>query len=82
MSEKVKFILSRGVLAWGIPMFLVMTGWDVFRDRASLLQTPSKAIFAVLLGMVFWLTGGACFGWFMWVSNEKQKGKNQITRLF
>ena len=58
-----RYILLYGVLAWGIPMFVVMT----------FVLNPGRAQNAGLLALqlVIWLVGGAMFGTTMWYVNER-----------
>jgi len=61
---KTQFILLNGVVAWGIPMFVIMT-FVVNRERA---QTAGLLI----LLAVIWALGGACFGLAMWTIYERK----------
>ena len=59
---KRKFILQNGVLAWGLPMFILMT---FFVNR-------SVAPWFVAISAVIWAVAGAGFGWAVWVITEKK----------
>ena len=71
---KKKFILQTGVLAWGLPMFVVMT-FFVNRQRGTALSLRM-----ILLSAVIWAIGGACFGWAMWNVSEKKYQKYLATK--
>jgi len=66
---KKRFVLQTGVLAWGVPMFLVMT-FVVNRQ-------PDKPYSAGMIAVsaVIWAIGGACFGWAMWAIGERKYQK-------
>ena len=59
----VRFVLLRGVLAWGFPMFLVMT----FVVNRTSLENVSRISYSA----VIWVIGGTCFGMWMWRASEK-----------
>jgi len=63
---KKKFILKTGVLAWGIPMFVIMT---FFANNQPF--TPISIAGSALI----WTLSGALFGWMMWIQTEKQYRK-------
>ena len=58
-------------------MFILMTGWGLFFGRTSHPQTPSHAMFTMVLGLVIWLTAGAVVGLVVWDVRESQKRRNQ-----
>lgn len=60
-----RFILTRGVLGWGVPMALFMLLKDYFVDGEA--WTP---VGALIRGVVF-LSGGYFFGLALWILNEK-----------
>ena len=62
-----RYMLVSGVLAWGVPMFLVMT-FVVNRQRA-------ENVGLIALQLVIWLVGGAMFGTTMWYVMERQYRK-------
>lgn len=64
-----RFVLQTGVLAWGVPMFVVMT-FVVNRQPDKSLSAGMIAICAVL-----WAIGGACFGWAVWAVSERKYQK-------
>jgi hypothetical protein len=63
---KTKFILLNGVVAWGIPMFVIMT-FVINRERAR-----TKPAWLLLVSAVIWAIGGACFGLAIWTISEKK----------
>lgn len=71
---KLNFILIRGVLAYGLPMFLLMT---LFANR-----DPEKPLAPVLIiiSAAVWAVGGAVFGWAMWALTERRYKKYLATR--
>jgi hypothetical protein len=71
---KVKFILLHGVLAWGVPMFVVMT-FFINRQRDT---TPSIGM--LLVSAVIWAIGGGCFGLAIWTFSEKRYQKYLATK--
>jgi hypothetical protein len=77
MSEKTKFVLGTGVLAWGVPMFLVMSARELFFDRPHATQTTSHFIFQLLIGLAIWLTAGAGFGLAVWEVRQRKQRKKQ-----
>ncbi len=76
MSEVSKFVLTRGVLGWGIPMFLITTGWDLFFNRRSNLRATSHFTSLMLFNLLVWLLLGGLFGMVVW-KVRKDKQKNQ-----
>ena len=58
-------------------MFILMTGWELFFGRTSHDQTPSHAMFTIVLGLVIWPTAGAVAGLVLWDVRESQKRRNQ-----
>jgi len=63
---KTKFILLNGVVAWGIPMFVIMT-FVINRERAR-----TDPAWLLLLSAVIWAIGGACFGFAIWTISERK----------
>ena len=57
-----RYVLVHGVLAYGLPLFLVMT-FLVHREQLSWR--------AVLVLALAWAIGGAVFGWVMWHVRER-----------
>lgn len=72
---KARYILVNGVVAWGLPMFAVMT-FILNRDRP---KTDSFSM--VLLSAVIWTIGGACFGLAMWIISERKYQKYLAGKL-
>ena len=64
-----KFILQTGVLAWGLPMFAVMT--FLVNRRAGEVRSPQM----ILVAAVIWALGGALFGWVTWTITERKYQK-------
>jgi hypothetical protein len=63
---KWRYIFYRGVLSWGLWMFLFMTTFQYISNKA----VPS---FLYLLGQAFfWGIAGAIFGYLIWCISEKQ----------
>jgi hypothetical protein len=63
---KARFILVTGVLAWGLPMFLVMT--FLFGRRPD----GARSLGMILVSAIIWAFGGALFGWVTWTLSEKK----------
>ncbi|MBM96844.1 MAG: hypothetical protein CMI09_13490 [Oceanospirillaceae bacterium] len=68
---KFKFILIHGVLAWGAPMFFLMSVFPVFNGN----RAASFSYFG--LQLCIWVIAGAAFGSFIWYSSEKSFKKNE-----
>ena len=66
---KLNYVLINGLLAWGLPMFVVMT-FFVMRKRGEPLRADLVAISAVL-----WTLGGLVFGLTIWTVSEKKYQK-------
>ena len=64
---KLAFILQSGVLAWGLPMFVVVT-FIINRER-------DHSAGMILLSAAIWAVGGVCFGWTVWTISEKRYQK-------
>jgi hypothetical protein len=71
---KIRFILQTGVLAWGIPMFVVMTFFVNRQPDRPL--TPNL----IAISAVIWALGGACFGWMIWLLSERKYQKHLASR--
>ena len=59
------FILVNGLLAWGLPMFIVMT---------FIVNKPTDGHWSpvlILASAVIWALGGLGFGYFFWGSTER-----------
>ena len=64
-----RYIGLSGVLAWGVPMFVVMT----FVVMTFVVSPPSEFTFQTLaVAGAFWLSGGFAFGSLMWVFSERR----------
>ena len=70
---KRRFILQRGVLAWGIPMYLFMAALPAINGRVE--------VFYFLWQACLWGAAGALFGFVIWHFSEKsflkQHGKQE-----
>ena len=66
---KMKFILQNGILAWGLPMFIVMT-FVVNRGQGRPLTPLDLAI-----NVAIWTICGAGFGWVVWTTSEQKYQK-------
>jgi len=63
----VRFLFLKGVLLWGLPMFVIMT---FVVNKTSLDDTSSLGF-----SLIIWALGGLGFGCFMWrVSDKKYLG--------
>jgi hypothetical protein len=58
-----RFVLTKGVLSWGLPMFVVMT-FIVNRVR------PEARFICVSL--LVWTLAGAVFGMLLWIFKERR----------
>jgi hypothetical protein len=63
------YVLLYGVLAWGVPMFIVMTFFIYQRPGGRL------TLGLILFSGCIWILGGAAFGWLMWKASEKKYKK-------
>jgi hypothetical protein len=59
-----RYVFIRGVLAWGLPMFVVMYLVPTFANSQSF------AVRLFLFNMALWTAAGAGFGAFIWYSSE------------
>ena len=66
---KVNYVLVNGLLAWGLPMFVIMT-FFVMRKRDEPLRLDLVAVSAAL-----WTLGGLGFGLAIWTISEKKYQK-------
>ena len=66
---RLRFILLNGVLAWGVPMFVVMTFFVNFHG-----DKPRSAGMILLLAGV-WALCGAGYGWGLWSAHERKYRK-------
>jgi len=66
---KWRFVLQTGVLAWGVPMFVIMT---FFLNRRP--DTP-LSIGMIAISALIWAIGGACYGLAMWTVSERKYRK-------
>jgi hypothetical protein len=76
MSDLSKFVLTRGVLVWGVPLFLITTAWDLFLNPRSNLRATSHFTSLLLYNLLLWLLLGSLFGWVVWKARSG-KSKNQ-----
>ena len=63
---KTRFILLSGVLAWGVPMFVIMTFFVNRRPETTL------SIGMLAGSALVWAISGACFGWAIWTLSERR----------
>ncbi len=54
-----------GVTLWGIPMFVIQIGRDVYRYPEYFLHTES-GLLKTAFGFLLYLAGGYFFGYWMW----------------
>lgn len=66
---KWNYVFLNGMLAWGVPMFVVMTFF--VNKRADRPLTAGL----IALSAVLWATGGFCFGFVTWTIFEKRYKK-------
>jgi len=59
-----RYVLTSGVLVWGLPMFVVMT----FFAR----ETSDLTVGLVAVSAVIWAVGGAVFGILTWFFSERR----------
>lgn len=62
---KWNYILMNGLLAWGVPMFVVMT-FVVNKPESGHMPISMIAIHVLI-----WVLGGLGFGYFTWSVSEK-----------
>lgn len=68
---KTRFIWFRGVLSWGLPMFILMTLlFPLLLDSTDVGYSWSR----ILFGAIIWSVGGYAFGWVMWRAGVKRFG--------
>ena len=67
---KRNFVLVNGLLAWGLPMFAVMT---FFLNKKS--ERPLTAGL-IAISAVLWAIGGLCFGLTIWTISERKYQKH------
>ena len=68
-----RFILVRGVLSWGLPMFVLMAGGPVF---FAFPHPAEPTVSYWLIQAAIWTLCGAIFGWSMWHHSERQFRKH------
>ena len=63
-----KYSFFNGFLAWGVPMFVIMTFIvnDAFDAKGNLNWAHVK------IGIVAWTIGGFLFGFFIWFWSERK----------
>ena len=67
---RLKYILYKGVLLWGVPMFFIMT-FLLPRLSESNRGVDTQSI---IVGAVIWTIAGTVFGWALWRANVKKHG--------
>ena len=78
LGGKKQYIWKVGVLSWGIPMFISMTGF-MYVQKVGL-TWPSVENFPfslMMINAVLWLIGGYWFGATVWSTMEKAYQKHQ-----
>lgn len=70
---KTRFILLRGVVGWGLPMFVLMA---LVYPQVINTGTDSYNKNYLLMSAAIWLAGGYGFGWIMWHIGQKQYEAN------
>jgi len=70
---KLKFVLLRGVLSWGIPMFLLMT-FTLNKPETGF--TPQF----ITINALIWALAGAVFGLTVWFIGENSFHKEVTKR--
>jgi len=58
------FVWFRGVLGWGLPMFVIMTAFNLRR-------APSSLTLTLIVNAIIWPIGGYIWGAWMWAASEK-----------
>lgn len=71
---KSQFILIRGLLAWGMPMFMVMT--FMVNKPASGHMSPGM----IALNAFIWAVAGLVFGYVTWAVSERAYQKELLRR--
>jgi hypothetical protein len=66
---KSRFVLQIGVLAWGIPMFIIMTFFVGPQSDSPI------TINRIIGSAIIWLIGGLAFGLLTWVFSERRYRK-------
>jgi hypothetical protein len=69
---RTRFVLQRGVLGWGLPMFVIMT-FVVNRHGPNALLSPRNY---VIFSAFLWAGAGALFGLAMWGQGERKYKKS------
>ena len=73
---KARFILFRGVVCWGLPMFMIMT--FLFPVIAGSPDEP-YCVTCIVRSSVSWGLGGVLFGWLLWFFGVKKYGLTRKT---
>jgi hypothetical protein len=68
------YIFTRGILRWGMPMFLVTTLWRWY-DHGWRVPSHGELYFDIFFGLVIWTGGGYWFGASMWKSVFEESGR-------
>lgn len=55
------YVWKQGVLLYGLPMFVI---------TSVLLHRQGQPAWLLGVSLLFWLSGGALFGWLLWRVNE------------
>jgi hypothetical protein len=78
VSEAGKFVATRGVLGFGIPMFLITAGWDLFLNPRSNLRATSHFTSLLLFDLLVWFLLGGLFGVMVWRARSNKAMKNRV----
>ncbi|MCL1079842.1 hypothetical protein D5R81_17080 [Parashewanella spongiae] len=73
VQGKLKFVLLRGVLSWGIPMFIFMT---------FIINKPEAGFTSqfIVVNALIWAIAGAVFGLIVWYFGESSFHKELAKR--
>ena len=64
---RLRYVLVHGVLFWGLPMLLVVTGFTYFQQYGWVWPSAeTERILLILLNLAIWPIGGYLFGAAMW----------------
>lgn len=65
VKGKRRFIVIHGLLAWGAPMFVIMT---FFVNDSAVDHITTRVI---AINACIWALGGLAFGYFTWILSER-----------
>jgi hypothetical protein len=64
--------VMRGILGWGLLMFVVMTGLD-YRENPRFFPHNTVGLAKIALSLMIWLTAGYFWGLWMWRSAKRRR---------